>query len=226
MVKNKLHIIGCSFSTHRFFDLEPGDYPNDPSNYARIVANNLNLEPEAYAREGQGNSFMLNCLKQYKDLFNKDDVVLVQMSQPERLDNSVKHFGNIKVVECLNPTPETANLFDVSIEDLKTFGYVYDKCFRDDSKTHDLYCDAIIAECFTLPCKSIVLPLLNKEEYTEKYADFDKISIGTNPWNYWQEYFENGGTDNVRFDHLDDAYHNKCGHQITKEVSSQGLIGV
>ena len=54
MVKNKLHIIGCSFSTHRFFDLEPGDYPNDPSNYARIVASNLNLEPEAYAREGQG----------------------------------------------------------------------------------------------------------------------------------------------------------------------------
>ena len=62
MVKNKLHIIGCSFSTHRFFGLEPGDYPNDPSNYARIVASNLNLEPEAYAREGQGNPFMLQCL--------------------------------------------------------------------------------------------------------------------------------------------------------------------
>jgi hypothetical protein len=75
VVKNKLHIIGCSFSTHRFFDLEPGDYPNDPSNYARIVASNLNLEPIAYAREGQGNGFMLDELKKHRSKFGKDDIV-------------------------------------------------------------------------------------------------------------------------------------------------------
>ena len=58
MVKNKLHKFGCSFSTHKFFDLEPGDYPHDPSNYASIVANHLDLDVEGYAREGQGNSFI------------------------------------------------------------------------------------------------------------------------------------------------------------------------
>ncbi len=63
MVKNKLHKFGCSFSTHKFFHLEPGDYPQDPTNYASIVATHLNLDVEGYASKGQANSFLLDSLK-------------------------------------------------------------------------------------------------------------------------------------------------------------------
>lgn len=223
MVKNKLHIIGCSFSTHRFFDLEPGDYPNDPSNYARIVASNLNLEPEAYAREGQGNPFMLTNLKQYRDLFSADDIVLIQMSHPERLFNTIPYFSDIKLVECFDPCPSQCDAAEVDADDFKNFAYVYDKCFRDDMYTHDLYCDAIAAECLTLPCKSIILPIHNKNDYVRKYKKFNQLAFCTSPWTYWPEFHTNGLSDDHRFDHLNDEYHNKCGHQIVKDLQDQNL---
>ena len=231
MVKNKLHIIGCSFSTHRFFDLEPGDYPNDPSNYARIVASNLNLEPVGYAREGQGNPFMLNCLKQNRDSFSINDIVLIQMSHPERLFNTIPHFSDVKIVECFDPVPALCDAADIDAEDFKNFAYVYDKCFRDDIHIHDLYCNAIVAECLALPCKIIILPIHNTNDYIEKFKHYDKLAFCTSPWSYWPifheiygVYNEDGNSDDCRFDHLDDEYHSKCGHQIIKDLKNQGLI--
>ena len=105
MVKNKLHIIGCSFSTHRYFHLEPGEYPNDPSNYARIVAKQLDLEPVSYAREGQGNGFILNKLEQNKNNYAPGDTVLIQMTNPDRLPNKMEFFDDVKIPELLDPVP-------------------------------------------------------------------------------------------------------------------------
>ena len=218
MVKNKLHIIGCSFSTHRFFDLEPGHYPNDPSNYARIVASNLNLEPVAYAREGQGNGFMLSELKAQRSNFGKDDMVLVQLSQPDRLQSFVTEFKDIKLEECLNPPESLLHLTDLSREEFQTFGYVYDKVFYRTIENSNLWCNAIIAECLSLPCKTIVLPLHDKVEYQEKYKHIDTLAIAENPWSQMSAFSFISHNDNLRFDHMDDKHHNLAGHKIIKDL--------
>ena len=218
MVKNKLHIIGCSFSTHRFFDLEPGDYPNDPSNYARIVASNLNLEPIAYAREGQGNGFMLDELKKHRSKFGKDDIVLVQLSQPDRLKTFIKGYGDMKLGECLEPNDTVLELTGCSREDFQTFGYIYDKFFFKIVEQSDLWCNAIIGECLSLPCKSIVLPLHNKEDFQEKYKNFDTLAIAENPWSQMSAFSVWSHDDNLRFDHMDDKHHNMAGHNIIRDI--------
>ena len=218
MVKNKLHIIGCSFSTHRFFHLEPGDYPNDPSNYARIVAKQLDLEPVSYAREGQGNGFMLSTLEQNKNNFAPEDTVLVQMTNPDRLPNKMEFFDDVKIMELLNPIPRLVDCSGCSADELKTFGYVYEKVFHDRDHSHKLYCDTIISFCLTQPCNFIILPFVNREEYIERFINFDKIKFARNPWEYMPHV---GDSDNHRFDHLTDELHNRVAHDILRDLDTQ-----
>ncbi len=213
MVKNKLHIIGCSFSTHRFFDLAPGDYPNDPSNYARIVAKNLDLEPVAYAREGQGNPFILKTLSENVDKYQPSDTVLIQLTHPDRLFNTIEHFGDLKIHELLDPPQHLLDLTNLSAKDFKTAGFIYTEIFKDFLHTHKLYCDSIISTCLTLPCNSIILPFYNKKEYQEKFIDYTKIKFGSNPWTYMDQHH-----DNTRFDHLTDELHNRIAFEILKDI--------
>ena len=213
MVKNKLHKFGCSFSTHKFFHLEPGDYPHDPTNYASIVATHLNLDVEGYAREGQGNSFILNSLNTNKHLFKPEDTVLVQITNPDRLYNTVKGFDDIKVHELLEPPHSFIELSGLTAEELKTAGYVYTEIFKDYEHTHQIYCDAVVSTCLTLPCNSIILPMYNKDHYIEKFSKFDNIKFGNNPWSYMPLC-----EDNERFDHLTDFYHDKLAQEIIKSI--------
>ena len=213
MVKNKLHKFGCSFSTHKFFDLEPGDYPHDPSNYASIVANHLDLDVEGYAREGQGNSFILNALNSNKHLFKPEDTVLVQMTNPDRLYNTVEGFDDIKLYELLEPPQRFIELSGLTAEELKTTGYVYTEIFKDYEHFHQIYCDAVMSTCLTLPCNSIILPMYNKDEYIDKFSKFDNIKFGTNPWSYMALC-----EDNDRFDHLTDDIHNSIAQEIIKSI--------
>jgi len=213
VVKNKLHKFGCSFSTHKFFHLEPGDYPHDPSNYASIVANHLDLDVEGYAREGQGNSFILNSLNTNKHLFKPEDTVLVQMTNPDRLYNTVKGFDDIKLHELLEPPQSFIKLSGLTAEELKTTGYVYTEIFKDHEHTHQIYCDAVVSTCLTLPCNSIILPMYNKDKYIEKFSKFDNIKFGNNPWSYMALC-----EDNTRFDHLTDFYHNQIAQEIIKSI--------
>lgn len=218
VVKNKLHIIGCSFSTHRYFHLEPGDYPHDPSNYARIVAKQLDLEPVSYAREGQGNGFVLSTLEQNKNNYAPQDTVLIQMTNPDRLPNKMEFFDDVKIPELLDPVPYLVEQSKCSAEELKTFGYVYDKLFFDREHIHRLYCDTIISFCMTLPCNCIILPFLNREEYIEKFRSLNKIKFAKNPWDYMPFM---GDNDNERFDHLSDELHNRLAHDIIRDINTQ-----
>ena len=218
VVKNKLHIIGCSFSTHRYFHLEPGDYPNDPSNYARIVAKQLDLEPVSYAREGQGNGFILSTLEQNKNNYAPGDTVLIQMTNPDRLPNKMEFFDDVKIPELLDPVPYLLECSECSAEELKTFGYVYDKLFFDSDHIHRLYCDTIISFCLTQSCNFIILPFVNCEEYIEKFRSINKIKFAKNPWSYMPEV---GDGDNQRFDHLTDELHNKLAHDIIRNINTQ-----
>ena len=213
MVKNKLYKFGCSFSTHKFFDLEPGDYPHDPTNYASIVADHLDLDVVGFAREGQGNNFILNALNSNKHLFKQEDTVLVQMTNPDRLYNTVKGFDDIKVHELLEPPQRFIDLSGLSAEEIKTAGYVYTEIFKDYEQTHQIFCDAVVSTCLTLPCNSIILPMYNKEDYIEKFSKFDKITFSTNPWKYMPEHH-----DNDRFDHLTDQLHNKVAQEIIESI--------
>ena len=214
MVKNKLHKFGCSFSTHKFFHLEPGDYPQDPTNYASIVATHLNLDVEGYAREGQGNSFILNSLNANKHLFKPDDTVLVQMTNPDRLYNTVEGFDDIKLYELLEPPQSFIELSGLTAEELKTAGYVYTEIFKDYEHTHQIYCDAVVSTCLTLPCNSIVLPMYNKDDYIKKFSKFDNIKFGPNPWSYMPLC-----EDNDRFDHLSDNLHNEIAQEIINSIN-------
>jgi len=213
VVKNKLHKFGCSFSTHSFFNLEPGDYPHDPSNYASIVATHFDLEVQGYAREGQGNSFVLKELNENRHLFEPNDIVIVQLTNPDRLYNTLEWFGDIKVHELLDPPSRLVEVSNLSKDDIKTFGYVYTSLFEDKVQTHNLYCDSIVSTCMTLPCKSVILPFLNRKEYEEKFKDFNNIIFSDNPWNYMHL-----DHDNFRFDHLTDELHNRVGHNIIKDI--------
>lgn len=213
MVKNKLHKFGCSFSTHKFFNLEPGDYPHDPSNYASIVANHLDLDVEGYAREGQGNSFILNELNNNRHLFKPEDTVLVQMTNPDRLYNTVEGFDDIKLYELLEPPQRFIELSGLTAEELKTAGYVYTEIFKDYEHAHKIYCDAVVSTCLTLPCNSVILPMYNKDKYIEKFSKFDNIKFGNNPWSYMPLC-----EDNQRFDHLSDQLHNQIAQEIIKSI--------
>ena len=213
MVKNKLHKFGCSFSTHKFFHLEPGDYPHDPSNYASIVANHLDLDVEGYAREGQGNSFILNELNNNRQLFKPEDTVLVQMTNPDRLYNTVEGFDDIKLYELLEPPQRFIELSGLTAEELKTAGYVYTEIFKDYEHAHKIYCDAVVSTCLTLPCNSVILPMYNKDKYIEKFSKFDNIKFGNNPWSYMPLC-----EDNQRFDHLSDQLHNQVAQEIIKSI--------
>ena len=213
MVKNKLYKFGCSFSTHRFFNLEPGDYPHDPSNYASIVATHFDLEVEGFAREGQGNSFVLDQLNKNSHMVGPDDMVIVQLTNTDRIYNTLEFFGDVKIPELLEPPERLIEASKISKEDLQTFGYVYTTMFQNKDLIHNLYCDSIVSTCLTLPCNSIILPFTNRKEYEEKFTKFDKIIFSDKPWNYMHH-----DHDNFRFDHLTDELHNRIGHNIIRDI--------
>tara|TARA_B100001057_G_scaffold485240_1_gene564662 strand:- start:893 stop:1540 length:648 start_codon:yes stop_codon:yes gene_type:complete len=213
VVKNKLYKFGCSFSTHKFFHLEPDHYPHDPTNYASIVADYLDLEVIGHAREGQGNNFILETLNKSVHLFKPEDTVLVQMTNPDRLYNTVEGFDDIKIHELLDPPESFINLSGLTGDELRTAGYVYTTIFSNDKLWHQIYCDAVVSTCMTLPCKSIILPFCDVEQYTKKFSKFDNITFSTNPWKYMPEHH-----DNDRFDHLNDQLHNKVAQEIIKSI--------
>lgn len=217
MVKNKLHIIGCSFSTHSYFDLEPGDYPNDPTNYARIVAEKCNLEPVAHAREGQGNYFMYLKLQEILPSLKDKDMILVQLSDPARLRINVEGYGNVKLQELYSAPEHLLELTNVSKEKLTDFAHLYDSFFRDDELLHEIFLDAIITNCLTknVHVNSIVLPFKDAHIYREKYKNFKRIIISTNPW----DWFSKCDGSNIRFDHLNDEYHQECAEQIIHDIA-------
>jgi hypothetical protein len=82
----------------------------------------------------------------------------------------------------------------------------------------DLWCNAIIGECLSLPCKSIVLPLHNKEDFQEKYKNIDTLAIAQNPWSQMSAFSVWSHDDNLRFDHMDDKHHNMAGHNIIRDI--------
>jgi len=209
VVKNKLHIIGCSFSTHGQTDLS--NYPNDPTNYARVLATLLDLEPVAHARIGQGNSFIYETLKDLDP--GADDTVLIQLTQPDRKKAFLDNFGTVKMEELYNPAQSLLTELDAVKEDVITFASLYDKFFTNNLYEHDLYCDAILSICVRLNINCIVLPLHNKTIFSSQFSNFDNIKFGSNPWHKWD--FEKNG--NPRNDHLTTQQHQELAQDIYNE---------
>ena len=135
------------------------------------------------------------------------------MTNPDRLYNTVKGFDDIKVHELLEPPQRFIDLSGLSAEEIKTAGYVYTEIFKDYEQTHQIFCDAVVSTCLTLPCNSIILPMYNKEDYIEKFSMFHNIKFGNNPWSYMSLH-----EDNDRFDHLNDQLHNQIAQEIIQSI--------
>lgn len=217
MVKNKLHIIGCSFSTHGQIDLD--DHPNDPTNYARVLATLLNLEPVAHAKGGQGNSYIYETLKNIK--VDTNDTILVQLTQPNRKKTffpegkDKEKFGTVKLEELYMPPEALLTELNATKEEVVSFASIYDKFFTNDMYEHNLYCDAILSWCIRKDVKCIVLPLHYKKELSAEFKQFNNIKFSTNPWHRWD--FERNG--NPRNDHLTLGDHNKLAHEIYNDIT-------
>jgi hypothetical protein len=227
---SKLHVFGCSFSTHRYYDLPIGEYPDDNTNYAGVIASELNIPRVCHALEGSNNRTILNRLRNaiQNNIISNDSFVIVQLTHPNRITLDIQ--DNTDTVVSLSNFKDLTwreNFFtEYQITDNKkyeNFIEIFEKHYYDASYFHDLYLNTIVLETEIFRkekfCNVAILPWMNKIKYQTKYnnQNNNNLAFCTNPWEFISI------VPDERFDHLTHDTHVHIGRTILDECLQQGL---